>query len=209
MRHLSSESATGMPLNARDQDVSDRGPGKKIYLAFIPWVLFALVAHHSTLKAAAVAAVAASVAIAAPSLLDGRPKLLEIGAIITFAGFTIVAFSADPSTTHWLERYARAIAAGLLALIAFSTLSFLPFTAQYARESVPRQFWSSPQFVRINRRLTLMWALVFMAMVPSHLVAAALDTQTGNLIFNWALPVLLIVWAAKRTAAMSGARDQR
>ena len=75
MHNLSRESATGMPLSARDQDVSDRGPGKKIYLAFIPWVLFTLVAQHSTLKAAAVAALVASIAIAVPSLSAGRPKL--------------------------------------------------------------------------------------------------------------------------------------
>ena len=191
------------------QDDESRGPGVKIYLAFIPWVMFSLIAKHSTLKAAAVAALVGSIVIAAPALYARRPKLLEIGAIAAFAAFTIVAFAVDASTGHWVARYARAIAAALLALIAFSSLLFEPFTAQYARESVPRQFWSSPRFQRLNRQLTLMWALVFSAMVPAHLIAGVLDTRQANVIFNWAVPIILIVWAAKRTAAVTAPEPQQ
>ena len=56
-------------------------------------------------------ALIASVVIAAPSVLAGRPKVLELGAVVAFVGFTVVALVADPSTTAWLARYARAIAA--------------------------------------------------------------------------------------------------
>jgi hypothetical protein len=48
-----------------------------------------------------------------------------------------------------------------------------------------------------------MWAFVFTAMVPSHVIAGALDTRRANTIFNWVIPIILIVWAAKRTAAVS------
>jgi hypothetical protein len=58
---------------------------------------------------------------------------------------------------------------------------------------------------RINRELTLTWACVFMVMVPSHLIAGALDTHRANTIFNWVVPIVLIVWAAKRTEAVSAA----
>jgi hypothetical protein len=177
--------------------------GFGIYVAFLPWVLFTLITEHDTLRAAAIAALAAAVAIAVPSLAAGRPKLLELGAILAFAGFTVVAFTADPSTSAWVARYARAIAATVLALISFGSLLVTPFTEQYARESVPRQFWGSPHFKEINRRLTVMWAWVFVAMIPSHLIAGAIDTRRANTIFNWVVPVVLVVWAAKRTAAAS------
>jgi hypothetical protein len=174
-----------------------------IYIAFIPWVLFTLITQHDTLKAAAVVALLAAAAIALPALLSGRPKLLELGAVAAFAGFSVVAFLADASTAAWLARYARAFAAALLALIAFGSLLMTPFTEQYARESVPRQLWSSPRFTAVNRQLTIMWAFVFTAMVPSHVIAGALDTRRANTIFNWVIPIILIVWAAKRTAAVS------
>ena len=117
--------------------------------------------------------------------------------------FTVVAFKADPATASFVDRYARAIAAGLLATIAFGSLLVVPFTEQYARETVSRQLWSSPQFKHINRQLTTMWGLVFAAMVPAHVIAGALDTHRANLIFNWAIPIALVIWAAKQTARVS------
>jgi hypothetical protein len=179
------------------------GPGSGIYLAFIPWIVFTLVAQHSTLKLAAVGALLASVMIAARSARAGGAKVLELGAVLAFLGFTVIAFQADPATAAFVDRYARAIAAGLLSLIALGSLLVMPFTEQYARETVPRQSWSSPQFKAINRRLTAMWGLVFAVMVPAHVIAGALDTHRANLIFNWAIPIALVMWAAKRTARVT------
>jgi hypothetical protein len=48
-----------------------------------------------------------------------------------------------------------------------------------------------------------MWGLVFAAMVPSHVIAGAIDTRRGNTIFNWLIPIALIIWAAKRTTRVS------
>jgi hypothetical protein len=186
------------------------GPGSGIYLAFIPWIVFTLVAQHSTLKLAAVGALLASMVIAARSVRAGGAKVLELGAVLAFVGFTVVAFGADPGTAAFVDRYARAIAAGLLALIAFGSLLVVPFTEQYARQTVPRQFWSSPQFRQMNRKLTTMWGLVFALMVPAHVIAGALDTHRANLIFNWAIPIVLVIWAAKRSARVSdGAHNDR
>ena len=100
-----------------------------------------------------------------------------MAAVVAFAAFTIAAFIADPATSTDIARYARAIAAAGLALTAFGSLRFVPFTEQYARESVRRQFSTSPQFKRINRQLTAMWGLVFTATVPSHLITGVIDTR--------------------------------
>jgi hypothetical protein len=194
-------SSTTFSKPSEQADASGPGPG--IYLAFIPWIVFGVVAEHSTLKLAAVGALLTSVLIAARSVRAGSTKVLELGAVLAFAGFTVVAFGADPATAHFVARYARAIAAGLLATIAFGSLLVVPFTEQYARESVPRQLWSSPQFKHINRQLTAMWGLVFAAMVPAHVIAGAIDTHRANLIFNWAIPIALVTWAAKRTTRIT------
>jgi hypothetical protein len=182
-----------------------RGPGAGIFLAFIPWILFAVIDRRDSLLAGSVVALVAAIAVAAPGIAAGRPKSLEIGAILAFAAFTVASVVVDPAADDFLTRYARAIAAALLAAIALVSLLGTPFTEQYARESVDERYWSSPVFKRVNRQLTLMWALVFAAMVPSHLIAGALDTRRGNTIFNWVVPIVLIVWAAKRTEQVSAA----
>jgi hypothetical protein len=177
--------------------------GAGIFIALIPWVLFTLLAERMSVKAAALIALAAAVVIAARGVRSGHPKLLELAAVATFIAFSIAAFTVSADSADWLARYARGIAAGVLALIAFGSLLSVPFTEQYAREVIPPETWPSPRFKAINRRLTLVWGCVFAAMVPSHIIAGAIDTSRGNLIFNWAIPIALVVYGAKQTTAVS------
>ena len=178
-----------------------------VFVALVPWVLFTVIAEHGTLKIASIAALVIAVAISRPGIQAGRPKALEIGAVVAFAGFTLVAFTADASTAEFVERYARAIAAALLALIAFGSLVTVPFTEQYARERVPHELWSSPRFKSVNRRLTLMWGCVFAAMVPFHIAAGAIDTRVTNIALNWVIPIGLVVWAVNQTQTITQSRE--
>lgn len=178
-----------------------------MFIALVPWVLFTIVAEHGTLKLASLAALVIAVGISLPGIIKGRPKLLELGAVVAFIGFTVVAFAADASLGEFAERYARAIAAALLALIAFASLASVPFTEQYAREEVPQEHWSSPKFKSVNRRLTLMWGTVFAAMVPFHIAAGAIDTRPSNIVLNWAIPIGLVLWGIKQTSVITGEEE--
>ena len=173
-----------------------------IFIALIPWLLFSVVCRISV-PAAALLALVASAGIALPAIRAGRPKILELAAVVSFAGFSVVVLAIDPGSADTLHRYARGIAAGLLALIAFGSLLFTPFTEQYARESVPPRFWHTAQFKAANRALTMMWGAIFAAMAPCHIAAGSIDTTRSNLIFNWVLPVMLVLWAVKRSSAVT------
>jgi hypothetical protein len=177
--------------------------GKGIFIALIPWIAFTVLVSHSSLKLGSLASLAIAVVIAVPGIRKGRPKSLEIGAIVTFIGFVVVAFLADASTAHWVARYARGIAALILAAISFGSLLFVPFTEQYAREQVPEQYWGSPKFKAINRKLTTLWGCVFIAMVPFHAIAGTVNTKAGNIVCNWVIPLGLVFWAIKRTSAIA------
>jgi len=183
------------------------GNSLPMYVALVPWLLFTVIAEHGTLKIASIAALVIAVGIAIPGIRQGNPKVIEIGAAVAFAGFTVVAFAADASVAHWLERYARAVAAGLLAIIALGSLLFTPFTEQYARERVPRELWSSPRFKAINRQLTLLWAGVFCVMVVSHVIAGEIDKRGANIFFNWVVPIFLVLSAVKRIDVITGKDD--
>ena len=120
-------------------------------IGLIPWILSTLLAEHGTLKFASIAAFVVAVGVCAYSSRGGhRPKMIEIAAVITFIVFTVIAFVADPAVTHWLTRYARAVAAAALAILVFGSLLFIPFTEEYAREQVPEQYWAA----RRSRRST-------------------------------------------------------
>jgi uncharacterized membrane protein len=191
--------------SSRSESAESSSGGKGIFIALIPWIIFTVLAAHSTLKLGSLVALAAAVLIAIPGIRSGHPKSLEVGAIITFIGFVVVAFVADASTAHWVSRYARGIAALILAAIAFGSLLFVPFTEQYARDQVPEQYWGPRQFKEINRKLTALWGFVFIAMVPFHIVAGAVNTKPAIIICNWVIPIGLVLWGIKRTSAISDA----
>jgi steroid 5-alpha reductase family enzyme len=176
--------------------------GGGIFIALIPWILFTIVAEHGTLKVAAIAALLIAVGVCAFSMRGGgRPKMIEVAAVATFIVFTIIAFVADASVSDWLTRYARAVAAAVLALLVFGSLLFVPFTEEYARERVPRQYWNSPRFQAINRRLTVLWGGVFTVMTVSHVIAGTADTRITNIIFNWVIPIALVLWGIKQSSS--------
>jgi hypothetical protein len=45
---------------------------------------------------------------------------------------------------------------------------------------------------------------VFIAMVPFHIIAGAINTRPAIIICNWAIPLALVFWGIKRTSAISG-----
>jgi quinol-cytochrome oxidoreductase complex cytochrome b subunit len=140
-----------------------------------------------------VVALVSAVAVSVPSLTRRRPKLLELASIATFLVFTVVAFAANPPDDGVLDRYARAIATGTLTVIAIGSLLTVPFTEQYARESTPPEVWDTPSFHNTNRVFTALWAAVFAAMTVSHVIAGAIDTRRAETIFNWVIPIALVV----------------
>jgi len=44
-----------------------------------------------------------------------------------------------------------------------------------------------------------MWAFVFTAMIPFHIVAGAIDKRPTNILFNWVVPIGLLLWGIKQT----------
>jgi hypothetical protein len=169
-----------------------------IFIAFVPWVVFTVLAQHTSLKLASIAALVGAAVIAWPAIQAGKPKVLEIGAVAAFVVFLVASLVLSHHGGTDVARYARGIAAAMLGLIALGSLAFTPFTEQYAREKVPEKFWNSPQFHATNRRLTLIWAAVFFAMVPFHIIAGIVDTKPVEIICNWVIPALLVLGALKQ-----------
>jgi len=110
-----------------------------------------------------------------------------------FAGLAITGAFDRHDPGGFLQRYHSALAVGALACFAVASLAFHPFTEQYAREVVQRKYWSTARFNRANVELTLMWAAVFAAIATSELAAGALDSRLATTIFNWVVPVGLVL----------------
>ncbi|MFT3730026.1 MAG: hypothetical protein QM780_01190 [Hyphomicrobium sp.] len=138
-------------------------------LAFAPFVAFAVLNHFiSPTAALAIAALISLGLIGREIVLGHSAKILEVGTCILFGGLAVYAYL---SNANWpIVGVKLAVDIGLLAIVLFSLVVGRPFTIQYARETVPRDLWDSPQFLRTNQVITLVWLAAFAAIIVADLI---------------------------------------
>lgn len=190
---------SGMPSADAQTDVSigEAPRTNSVFLGFAPWIIFDVVASPSTWKYAALAALIAALVLNVPDLRRGSFKILEAASLVFFAVLFVLGLAVDRQDLLWLETYAQTLANGVIAVVALGSLVFTPFTEQYARESVPRQYWDTPLFRRTNRVLTATWGGVFL--VTALLGLLALHVRSGSDWLNWVIPIALLVAAIRFT----------
>jgi hypothetical protein len=96
-------------------------------------------------------------------------KILEVGSLVLFA--LLVAYTLLAAPVWTVATVRLAVDSGLLAIVLVSLLVDRPFTLQYARERVPQEFWGSPVFLAVNRRISLVWATAFAVLVAADVAA--------------------------------------
>jgi hypothetical protein len=187
---------------------------KKMFLSLVPWVVFTVVINRRGADAAAIAALAAAGLSLVFLIRDSRSsgvKVIDVTGVVTFGVLAGWGFAGGQSTTNWIADYGRGAAALVLAAIMLLSAVTVPFTEQYARESVPREYWNSPVFRAINRRISSLWGVVVLVMGAGHLLAGVVDPASDpvsgarpvDLLLNWALPIVLIMFAIKQTQQIS------
>jgi hypothetical protein len=180
-----------------------------VLLGILPWIVFSILDRGGEFKWAALGGLVTAAGLVVRSAMRGRPKAVEIAALVLFIVLTVIGFIADPGFDDFLGRYGRAIGALSLAVIAFGSLAFVPFTEEYARESVPPERWDSPVFRAVNRQITVLWGLVFLVMAVSHIIAGAINSTRGERWFNWIIPIVLVIIGFNRTVALAEAAQKR
>lgn len=141
-----------------------------ILLAFSPFIAFAVVERLVGPTPGLLAGVAASALLVGRDVVSARgsAKLLEIGTLLLFSALALYSLFAAP---NWSILGVRlCVDAGLLLIVIASLAIGRPFTSQYAREQVPAELWSSPEFIRTNTVITSVWAGAFAVLVAADLL---------------------------------------
>jgi len=170
-----------------------------VFLGFVPWIVFAVVAGPSTWMWAALAALVCALVLAVPDWRRSRSISVLDGAGIVFFGVMVVlALVLDRAALQPIEDRAQLLSSIVIAVVALGSLAVgRPFTEYYAKRETPREYWDTPTFRKINRVLTGLWGGVF---VVNALCDAAVGFWGANPdVFNWVVPVVAIVVAVKIT----------
>lgn len=68
-----------------------------------------------------------------------------------------------------------------------------PFTAAYARETAPPEFWDHPIFIRLNLVMALFWCGLLTVNVGFAVIGAIIGGNFGKLVPGFALPTALLI----------------
>jgi hypothetical protein len=165
-----------------------------ILLGLTPFIVFFLLMRWSTpLLALTGAAAMSAILMGRMALSGGTIKILEIGSLILFALLTLYTLGMHPG---WSIAGVRlAVDAGLAFIVLFSLAIRRPFTLQYAKESVPEQFWTHPLFIRTNDIISAVWAVTFLISAGCDAVAIYFPTvPVGALIALTVAAFVAAIW---------------
>ena len=161
---------------------------RKILFGFVPWIGFWVLGGLDRHALAVAWGLGASIAICAWNLRRGRVKAIEVTAGGFFALHAAANAALGPSV---LTPWDPALASGALGAMAWITLlAGIPFTAQYAREDWPKEYWEAPLFRRVNTMLSATWALIFSVNALMGLASVAWPRAALGLVI--VVPQLLI-----------------
>ena len=175
-----------------------------LILSFLPLVVFSVLArllpHGDIGVAGLVAAVAAAIAIAAVRPV-WPPKILNACSLVLFTALAIAGFTGSAGTDRWLATWAAAGVGLVVGLVILVLVPVMPFTEQFARQSTPQAYWSSPTFKQINRVLSLGWGAALIGVGVSRLAAVAVNGHTTrrlpDLLLGLAIPAVITTYMLK------------
>ena len=184
-------------------------PKLKALLGYVPFILFSLAGHlgkpETVTWFAAAAAVATAVILAIQTKEERDPiTVVAFGLLSVFAG---VALLGGAGGQTWVGAYGFITLHLLTGLVMLVSAFTVPFTEHFARLSVSRDYWQSPLFRAVNRRLSAVWgAAVFgggLSRILWLLIQGGSEQTQMNAVgvaLNWVLPVAFIYAAYRVTA---------
>src|SRR5277367_2931696 len=175
--------------------------------SFSPWVLFLLATRFTSLSGAIALGLVAALVVGARALGHHHLHLLDVASVVYFAGLGLALEAVNPGNVTYWSRYAQAGAHAFLTVIVLGSVAIgHPFTESYARQTTPKELWSTPQFRAVNRQISLVWGLAFLVGTISLIVAGSVSNRT--FLLRILIPFGALAWAYSYTQRVVTARRE-
>jgi hypothetical protein len=140
--------------------IKDPGNAARV-LGYVAWIVYALLAESGYWTSAGLIAAALMVVVVAIEYQCRAIKIMDCTSLGYFVAETILVLSGNAG---YLQRnhHHQTVVWGIFAMVAWITLAFgTPFTLQYTRAKTATAMWDHPDFLRMNRNMTAVWAVIF------------------------------------------------
>ena len=167
------------------------------FAGLAPWIVMSLLAGPGRFEESVSTALGLSILLIYLRLRRGNSlKALEVFEVVYFGTLAIIGLLASDALITWLEEWSGEMSS--LALAAFTFGSLLvgnPFTLPYAKETTPREYWDSLVFLRVNRVITLVWALAFTVAAAAGVYGNSILKQPDDFWAGWIIPIAAMLFA--------------
>ncbi|THG33990.1 hypothetical protein E6C70_11240 [Glaciibacter flavus] len=143
----------------------------KIITNFIPLVVFGILAAWLPITGAAIGGLVAAVVVVMVTA-HGGVGILPVAQAVVLAIFVVVAVTGGPGVDAWLSQWGPGGVSVVLGLFILVSAAFYPFTTQTSRAAVPQAYWHAPQFIALNRRISVAWGLAILASGVAHIIVS-------------------------------------
>ncbi|MGW7369071.1 hypothetical protein ACWGI8_38030 [Streptomyces sp. NPDC054841] len=169
----------------------------------LPWILFSVLVGPGRFEFSVVIALAVAVVLVILGRLrhpHSSLKILEVADVVFFAALAVIGLMASPGTLRWLGTYAGEVSNVALTVIALGSMAIrVPFTVQYARERVPREYWNTSTFMHTNYVITGVWGLAFLVAAIAGAYGDIVLRNSGNIWTGWIIQIGAIIVALRFT----------
>jgi intracellular septation protein A len=168
---------------------SDRTIG---VLAFAPWIVFGFASGFNHWRVATGGGLILCVVYLAMAVRAGISIKLTDWTTLTI--FVIGAGLTIGLRSPVFPIYGAVIIWSCFALGAWGSVAIgRPFTAAYARENAPREFWEHPIFIRLNLLMTLVWCGLMTVNIGFAVAGVMIGGNLAKPLLSFALPAGLLV----------------
>ncbi len=191
----------------RAVDTNSRSRGSTIS-GWLPWVIYFPLANVGWPHTAALAAFATiAIFTVVPAIRGARVKLID-WTTLGFFTLAVISALAGGAAANAFKDWSMVLVWLMFAAVAWTSIALgAPFTLQYARETTPPESWTTPQFLALNRFMSLVWAGLF-----SVNLAIVLSLTGARGALRWVaigVPMALVVGGFIFTARYSAAVRRR
>jgi len=174
-----------------------------ILVGFVPWIVFAIATSLTDLKTASLIGLVLTLILFLPRAIKKTYTSMDLFGLIFFLLLTLASFTMNEQGLAYLKGWSGMLIFGSLSVFSWATiLRGDPFTREYARRMIPREYWQTSLFLNSTKSIALGWATAFIAATAISL-GGALMGRGGLLIYSLGIGcmIIAILWHNRLLAA--------
>jgi hypothetical protein len=160
-------------------------------MAFAPWIVYGFASGFNHWRVADGGGLLLCLLYTATMIRRGASMKLPDWTTLLF--FVIASVMTIGLRSYAFTVYSAVVVWACFAGTAWGSVVIgHPFTAAYARENAPPEFWEHPVFIRLNLLMTLVWCGLMTVNIGFAVIGVIVGGNLAKPILSFALPMGLL-----------------